>query len=104
MNTQGFENLRTTIALDGRNTHLRHGFDHAFDGCLDVIMDGFFVADTGQDTLGDHIVNRLIRQVRIDHRCAIANQRGEVMDFSRLAAFNDQANLGACALADKVMV
>ena len=34
----GFENLRAAIALNRRDAHLGHDFDHAFDSGLDEIL------------------------------------------------------------------
>src|SRR5204863_7385279 len=40
--TDGFEDLRATITLNGGDAHLGHGLDHAFNGRLDVFLDGLF--------------------------------------------------------------
>ena len=54
--------------------------------------------------LADHVVERLEGQVGIDGAGAVADQQGEVMHLARLAALEDQADLGARAFADQVMM
>ena len=51
-----------------------------------------------------HVRERLQRDVRIDRARAIADQRGEMRDFARLAAFDDDAALRPLALAHEVVV
>src|SRR5207247_3418662 len=45
-----------------------------------------------------------ICQVRVDGTGAIADQQREVMHLARLAALQDEADLGARALADQVVM
>ena len=71
---------------------------------LDVVLDRLFVIDARQIALPNHVVERLERQVRIDGAGAVADEQGEMMHLARLAAFEDQADLGARPFADQMMV
>ena len=57
-----------------------------------------------QVALADHVVERLEGQVRVDGAGPVADQQREVMHLARLAALQHQADLGALALADQVVV
>ena len=45
----------------------------------------------------EHVIEGLESQVRIDGPGAVADEQGEVMHLARLAALQDQADLGARA-------
>ncbi len=62
------------------------------------------VIDPGQQALVDHLFDRGIGQVGVDRQHAVADQHGKVMHFARLARFDHQADVGARALADQVVV
>ena len=96
LQADGLENLRAAIALDGRDAHLGHDLDHAFDGGLDVFLDGGLVVDLGQQALPDHVVERLKGQVRIDGAATVADEQREMMHLARFAGFEHQAR-PACA-------
>ena len=100
----GLKNLRAAVALDGGDAHLGDDFDHALDHRLGVIVGGFVVVDPGQQALADHFFDRGVSQVGVDRHRAIADQHGKMMHFARLARFDHQADLGARAVADQVMV
>jgi hypothetical protein len=92
------------IALDGRDAHLGHGFDHAFDRRLDVFFDGGVVINIRQQFFADQIIERFIREIGIDRRAAVADQEREMMHLARFAGFQNQTDLGAGAAADQMMV
>ncbi len=93
----GLKDLRAAIALDGRDAHLGHRLDHAFDGGLDVFLDGGLVVEVDQQALADHVVERLERQIRIDGAAAVADEQREMMHLARFAGFEDEADLArAC--------
>ena len=52
----------------------------------------------------DHVVERLERQVRIDGAATVADEQREMMHLARFAGFEHEADLGARALADQMMV
>jgi hypothetical protein len=62
------------------------------------------VIDAGQVALADHVVEGFEGEVRVDGSGAVADEQGEVMDLARLAALQDEADPGARALADQVVV
>ncbi len=98
------EDLCAAIALRRGNAHLGHDLHDALADRLDVVLDRLVVIDAGQFALTYHVVERLEGQVRIDGAGAVADEQGEVMHLARLAALEDQADLGARALADQVMM
>jgi hypothetical protein len=51
-----------------------------------------------------HVGERVEGQVGVDGFGAIAGQGGELVHFARFAGFHHQANRGAQALADQVVV
>ena len=53
---------------------------------------------SGQQSLADHVVERLKRQVRIDRAAAVADQQRKVMHLARFARFEHQADARARAL------
>jgi hypothetical protein len=62
------------------------------------------VRDADEQALADHVVERLERQVRVDHAGAVAEQQRAVMHFARVARFDDERAARARAFADEVMV
>ena len=100
----GLEDLRAAVALDGGDAHLGDDLDHALDGGLDVILEGRLVVDVRQQALADHVVEGLEGQVGVDGAAAVADEQGEVVDLARFAGFEHEADAGARAGADQVMV
>ncbi len=99
--TERLEDLRAAVALHGRDAHLGEGLDHTLDRCLDVLITRLGIFDVGQRPLPDHVRQRLVGQVGIDGRGAVADQQREVMHLARLARLDDQRGLGALFLADQ---
>ena len=62
------------------------------------------MVDADEQALLDHVVEGLERQVGIDTRATVADERTEVVHFARLAGLEDEADLGALAFADEVVV
>ncbi len=100
----GLEDLGAAIALDGGDAHLGGDLEDAFDGGLDVILEGLLAANVLEQALADQVVEGLERQVGIDGADAVADQQGEMMHLARFARFEHQAGAGAGAGADQVMV
>ena len=58
------------------------------------------MVDADEQTLLDHVVEGLERQVGIDTRATVTDERTEVVHFARFAGLEDEADLGALAFAD----
>ena len=102
--SDGLENLRAAVALHRRDADLRRDFDHALRRGLDEILHRLLVVHIHEQSLANHVVERLEGEIRIDGAAAVADERAEVMHFARLAAFEHEIHLRARALADEVMV
>jgi hypothetical protein len=86
----GLEDLRPAIALQRRDPHLGHHLEDALVERLDVVPDRLLVRDADEEALLDHVVQRLEREIRVDHAGAVAHQQRAVMDLARVARFDDQ--------------
>ena len=75
---QRFKNLAARVGLDGGNAHLGRDFDNAREDGLVVILDGGIVIFVEQ-AVGNQPADGLLRQVRVDGCCAVAQERCEVM-------------------------
>ncbi len=98
------EDLRATIALDGRDPHLRDDLDDALDGGLDVVLAGGLVVDALEQALADHVVEGLEGEVRVDGAAPVADEQREMVHLARLARFEHQADPGARAGPDQVVM
>ncbi len=115
------EHLRPAIAIDRSDAHLGHDLEQPLLQRVDVVLLGLigqfrlgmgerggglgfvplaahFVALDGQ---GAH---RRQRQVGVDRLGAHADQAGQVMDLAWLAALDNQADIGAPADTDEMLV
>ena len=54
--------------------------------------------------LGDQVLDRLEREVRVDRAGAVADEQRHVVHLAGVAALDDQADLRALLLADEVVV
>ena len=104
LQADGLEDLRAAVALQRRDAHLRHHLQHALVERLDVVLDRLVALDARQHALPDHVVDRLERDVRVDHAGAVAEQQRDVVHFARVARLDDQRAARARALAHQVMV
>ena len=103
LQADGVEDLRAAIGLVGRDAHLGHHLEQALADRLDVALDDLVVVErAGQAVL--HRDDGLEREIRIDRFRAVAGETGEVMHFARLAGFDDEADRGAQAGADQMMM
>ncbi|GAB5505428.1 MAG: hypothetical protein Rhirs2KO_05910 [Rhizobiaceae bacterium] len=99
------ENLGAAIGLIGRNAHLGHDLEYALADRLDVARHHLMGIDLRRESAGlVHIEQRVEGEIRVDRLCAEAGQAAEMMHFARLTGFHDQADGGAQALADQVMM
>ena len=99
----GVEDLRAAIGLVGRDAHLRHDLQQALVDRLDEALDDLVVADRLRQVLG-HRGQRLEGEIGVDRLGAVAGKAGEVMHLARFARLDDEADGGAQALADQVMM
>ena len=97
------ENLRAAIGLIGRDAHLGHHLEQALVDRLDVALDDFLLVELLRQIVlhGDQ---RLEGEIGIDRFGAVAGQAGEMMHLARLAGLQHQADRGAQALADQMMM
>ena len=58
----------------------------------------------GDHALVDEVADRLEREVRVDRARAVAQEERHVVHLAGIAALHDKAHLGACLLADQVVV
>ena len=104
LQTNALKNLRSKVAVNRRDADLRGNLDDALGCCFDEIFAGVVMIDTSEQALLDHVIQRLKGEIRIDRGATVANQRAEVMHFTRLAGFEDETDLGALAFADQIVV
>ena len=97
------ENLRAAIGLIGRDAHLGHDLEDALADRLDVALDDLVLVDFFRQVVL-HRDQRLEGEIGIDRFGAVAGEAGEVMHLARLAGFDHEADRGAQALADQVMM
>ncbi len=62
----GLESLCGGVGADRGDTHLAHHLQHTLAERLEVVADRLRPGDAGQFTLGDEVLDRLDRQVRVD--------------------------------------
>ena len=81
------------VALDGADAHLGDDLEDALGDRLAVLLLGRFCR-AADDAEADLIVDGLESQVRVHGARAVADQQGEMMDFTGLAGFEDQRLYG----------
>ena len=104
--TDRLEDLGTGVRRHRRHPHLRHDLEHALAACLDVVLDRDVRIHPGEavQPLGDQVLDRFEREVRVDRTGAVPDQQRHVMHFACVAALDDEAHLGALLGADEVVV
>ena len=101
---EGFEGLRSVVGLDGRDAHLRHDLQQALVERREHIGHGRLGADA-PDPFGLHeVLGRFHEQVRVDRGGTEGHERGRMVDLADVSGLDDDAHLGAAALAHQVMV
>ena len=99
----GVEDLRAAVGLIGGDAHLGHHLQQALVDGLDVALLRFLEGQLLVE-LGEDLLQRLEGEIGVDRLRAIAGQHRELMHLVRLAGLHDQADLGAQALPDQVMM
>src|SRR5206468_5484139 len=79
----GLEDLRSTIALDGGDSHLGDNLKQSLVNGLNIVLVGFLHRDFGRkQLLPDHVGKCLKGQIGIDGSGSVADEQGEVHDFT----------------------
>ena len=71
---------------------------------LDVVAPGLTRRDALQEPLGDHVVDGVERQVRVDGRRAEADEQRHVVHLAGVAGLDDEPDLRPRLLAHEVVV
>ena len=100
----GFEDLRAAVALQRRDAHLGHHLEDALVERLDVVERGLFARHAFDDPLGDHVVERLEGEVRVDGASAVADEERHVVHFAGVARFEEERATRTRAFAHQVVV
>ncbi len=104
VDTDGLEELGAGVGGQRRDAHLGHHLQHTLAGGLDVVGLGLVTGQTGDDAAVDHVVDGLERHVRVDGGSADTHQHGHVMHLTGVTGLDHQADLGAGAFPDQVVV
>ena len=102
--TDGLKDLRAAIRLHGGDPHLGHGLDQALVDRLDKVLHGCFVRHLRQMALADQVRERFEGEIGVHATDPVTEQYREVMDFPGFARFQHDADPGAGALADQMMM
>ena len=86
--------------MDRRNANLRCHFDDAFGRGFDEILASRVMIDADEQSLLDHVIERLEGHVWIDRAATVANEGAEMMHFAWFARLENEADFGAFALAN----
>ena len=97
--------LRAAIALQRADAHFGEGLEQALVDGLDEVLLCVFAGDFfRQQATALQIVERLDGQVGINGASSIADEQGEVHHLARLAALDNERDLGAGLLAHQAIV
>ena len=96
--THGFEDLRTLIGLQRRDTHLGHNLQHALAHAF--LVRGHNRSAVGKLFLVQQAVlqclpNRLEGDVGVDGVCAVTDQQAVMVHFARFTGLQDDADTRA---------
>ena len=101
--SDALENLRTTIAADGADTHLRHNFLQSLIHSLDVV--GFSRRVVLLNLAAFHqIIENGKRHVRTQCAGTITQQQGGVHHLANLTALHNQGRLHTLTHANQIVV
>ena len=99
----GVEDLRAAVGLIGGDAHLGHHLQQPLVDGLGVALQRFLERQLLVE-LGQDLLQRLEGEIGVDRLRAVAGQHRELVHLVRLAGLDDQADLGAQALPDQVMM
>ena len=97
------ENLRTPIASDGRDAHLRHNLLQPFVNGFDIVLFSSFIVLLDLPPL-HKVVEDGEGHVRAQGAGSIAKQQGGMHGLTNLAALHDKRCLDALADADEIVM
>ena len=99
------EHLRAAVGRDRRDAHLGHDLQDALaQAGHDVVRGRLGGVDAGQRAGRDQVVDGLQREVRVDRRRAVPDQRRDVVDLAGVAGLDDERRLRARPLPDQMLV
>ncbi len=102
MEPDNLEKLRAAIARYRRDTHLRHHLEQPFaNAASETAAELLLLVDVA--ALRD-IVQRLVDEIRVDRRRAVADQACEVMRVARDACLDNDVGVAAQPEADEVVM
>ena len=102
--TNSFECLRAGVGRDGRNTHLRHHLEDTLAECLDDVLGCLIRRHTRDEFITNQLLARFHREVGVDCRGTITQQYSDVVNFTNVTSFNNNADLGAVFRTNEVVV
>ena len=100
--TDGLENLRRLVGLNGGDAHFGRHLDNAMEDGAVVVIHGHGVVLI-QQALMDSLPDALMGQIGIDGPCAVAQESGEMVDVAGLRRFQNDGNGGALLGADQML-
>ena len=99
------EQLGAAVAGDGRDAHLGHDFEQTLADAATIAPTQFLTRIVvGDGALAHQVEQRLIREIRIHRRRAVAQETGEVMRVARGARFDQDIALATQARLDQSMM
>ena len=103
LETNSLEDLSRMVALNRRNTHLRHDGGNSRGYRLVVVRNALF-GRYGQSALCRQIGNALMCHIGVNARSGIANQSSEVVCGNGITCLDHKIGKGANAHTDKMVV
>ena len=97
-----FEQLRTAITGNRRNSHLRHDLEQSLDDTAPVIAAELPPLVDG--ALAPEVIKGLIGEIRVDCRRPVADQCRKMMRIPGNSGLNENIGGASQTLLDKVMV
>ena len=101
--TNRLEYLGSAVGGDRGDAHLAHHLEHALAKTLDEVGNSLLRRDVDV-TRTRQFLHRLHGQVRVDRSCSVADQEGDVVDLAHIASFNNERDLGASVVAQRVVM
>ena len=98
-----FEQLSATIAHNRGHTHLAHDLQYAGGQCIGQILDRCRRIDLEVSGAGEFL-DGFECKIRVDACGTIGDEQGDMVDFTNIAGFDSQGDLGAGMTAQQVML
>src|SRR5262245_340491 len=103
--SDGLEDLGTTVRLDGGDAHLREDLEQPLVDSLDELaFRRLRIQPFRQIVVTFHVYERFEHEIGIDRPGTIADQPGELVHIARLAGLKEQPDFGPRAFADQMMM